>query len=669
MTAIRWDNIAAPNFSGVSSMLESAGKSMNAGLAALQVPVNEANALVEKNWQTQDAQARTDALAKIMAFKDPVALQNAKDSGLYEQLVGGGMSAASKAAVLNGLDTYVPLLQNRDIARINHANALVDNEQQTLRQQAHLQLLKGDMAGYQDSVSKMRDPAAFVNAGIAQQRYLDNQRQAQADFELKKPLIEAQVAVLTNKANAPENSTVRGSGGNGGPGLSEEEYAQHNLDKIEAERLKSLMKPFTLENAAKYIKDNVKDPHAAQGILTGLSDLPAKGYLMPDGTYRQPTQEIIQAAIGKANFGPGLFKRGIRALGELGWGAANSYSPDIVDEVNKLMSNKDIQERLMRGDSLAETLATDAVGTQEAAKKAGARPNRPLTQGESPAPVAAQPDSLAMFMNNGRVRDFATGSYRAAAPVDPRTAPAANQVPVVPVQAGPTGLTYTQLMGGTDPKKEMSANPPISTPLISKEDKPSASVGLSLGASGNITGVHPDAVKIPEVAWSEPKMIQKAAPGAIPKGGGERAVVTFVEDGDTAKLLRGDGSQIKCRIDKIDAPETAHAFVGKPGQAYGNEARKTLQDMIDNKEVTLKITRPADKGNRFGCQIEVEGANVDLAMVQAGAAWLYRRYANDPNLVKAEQEARTAKRGLWADPNPINPEAFRRSLENARERR
>ncbi len=34
---------------------------------------------------------------------------------------------------------------------------------------------------------------------------------------------------------------------------------------------------------------------------------------------------------------------------------------------------------------------------------------------------------------------------------------------------------------------------------------------------------------------------------------------------------------------------------------------------------------------------------------------MYRRYTNDQSLSDLEEEARVARRGLWADPDPIPP--------------
>ncbi len=40
--------------------------------------------------------------------------------------------------------------------------------------------------------------------------------------------------------------------------------------------------------------------------------------------------------------------------------------------------------------------------------------------------------------------------------------------------------------------------------------------------------------------------------------------------------------------------------------------------------------------------------DVSAELVRRGAAWVYRKYAKDQNLYKLEDEARSAKRGLWS---------------------
>jgi micrococcal nuclease len=174
-------------------------------------------------------------------------------------------------------------------------------------------------------------------------------------------------------------------------------------------------------------------------------------------------------------------------------------------------------------------------------------------------------------------------------------------------------------------------------------------VAVDLGTGKTSRNTQP--VRIPDVQWKPPVTAVEAKPAAK---GGERAVVT-----------RKDGTDINCRIDTIDAPETAKPKYGKAGQPYAEEARRTLQQMVENKEVTIRVTKPAEQGKygRALCQIEVEGRNVDKEMLKAGAAWLYRRYNKDLELIELENAARSGKRGLWADPNPVNPERFRRMQE------
>jgi endonuclease YncB( thermonuclease family) len=64
----------------------------------------------------------------------------------------------------------------------------------------------------------------------------------------------------------------------------------------------------------------------------------------------------------------------------------------------------------------------------------------------------------------------------------------------------------------------------------------------------------------------------------------------------------------------------------------------------------------------------VEGRDVGLALVQAGAAWHFRAYAQEQSpadrarYARAEEAARTLKAGLWADPEAVPPWDWRRGV-------
>jgi len=58
--------------------------------------------------------------------------------------------------------------------------------------------------------------------------------------------------------------------------------------------------------------------------------------------------------------------------------------------------------------------------------------------------------------------------------------------------------------------------------------------------------------------------------------------------------------------------------------------------------------------------ILADGRVINEELVQAGLAWWYRRYSpNDERLAQLEADAKAAKRGLWADAEPVPPWEWR----------
>jgi endonuclease YncB( thermonuclease family) len=126
--------------------------------------------------------------------------------------------------------------------------------------------------------------------------------------------------------------------------------------------------------------------------------------------------------------------------------------------------------------------------------------------------------------------------------------------------------------------------------------------------------------------------------------------VVAVHDGDTLTLLVGT-TQHKIRLNGIDAPEL--------GQAYGSRARQLLADMCFRKTVTVRVVDVDRYGREVG-DIYCGGVLVNAELVHAGMAWHYTQYSRDATLAALEAEARQAKRGLWADPNPTPPWQYRK---------
>lgn len=448
MAAIRWDNIDAPSFNGVSAILDAAGKSMNMGLAALQAPVAEANALVSRNWDTTRANNTNAALAKGMEFTDPEKLKEAMRSGLYQQLIGDGSAPIDERAVMAALDSRVGVLQNRGVAEMNYNNAVTDNAQQAVRRNGLISLLKGDPNGVLEAATTLRDPSALVQAGINQQHYTDAQKMAQANFDLKKSLTDAQIALTNAKVGDPDNFTVSGGGGgskgkvgaDGKPLLSEED-SQARAEAELAIKESIYSTPYSLDATAKFVKDNIKDDSTRTGIMAGVSELDARGHSIGGGNFLPYPQAVVQQA----------------AL-EIGdsFGSSWRTSSRFANKVKEIMDRPGVADAIIEGKGLRQLLASDPVAQQKMAAAAKMQMRRPLMQeGEATKGAAAQ-DSVTTLMTNPRVRNFVTGGYQEPVPVDPRTAPAANQTPVIPAQAVPTRLTYGQLMGtsGGDEKKK-----------------------------------------------------------------------------------------------------------------------------------------------------------------------------------------------------------------------
>jgi endonuclease YncB( thermonuclease family) len=115
--------------------------------------------------------------------------------------------------------------------------------------------------------------------------------------------------------------------------------------------------------------------------------------------------------------------------------------------------------------------------------------------------------------------------------------------------------------------------------------------------------------------------------------------VVRVIDGDSIEVLHEDRAE-QVRLNGIHCP--------KLGQAFGKEVAVTVAGYDRYDRTTREVT-------------PLSGRDLNRGLVRARYAWWFRRYApNHHMLERLEKEAREARRGLWADPNPIPPWEFRR---------
>jgi endonuclease YncB( thermonuclease family) len=119
------------------------------------------------------------------------------------------------------------------------------------------------------------------------------------------------------------------------------------------------------------------------------------------------------------------------------------------------------------------------------------------------------------------------------------------------------------------------------------------------------------------------------------------------------------------RLAGIDAPERR--------QAYGDLAKQHLSSLVYGKAVVVAW----DKRDRYGrivghvlardcsgltCRYSIDAA---LEQIKAGLAWHYKQYEKEQapaermQYAALEQEARTRRKGLWHDADPIPPWEYR----------
>lgn len=132
--------------------------------------------------------------------------------------------------------------------------------------------------------------------------------------------------------------------------------------------------------------------------------------------------------------------------------------------------------------------------------------------------------------------------------------------------------------------------------------------------------------------------------------------VINVADGDTITVLDDTHTQHKIRLSGIDAPEKK--------QAFGNVSKQSLADMVAGQSVAVEWVK-VDKYRRKVGKVLLDGLDCNLVQVKRGLAWHYKAYEREQPVIDrlayadADIEAKAARRGLWADAEPVPPWEFR----------
>lgn len=143
--------------------------------------------------------------------------------------------------------------------------------------------------------------------------------------------------------------------------------------------------------------------------------------------------------------------------------------------------------------------------------------------------------------------------------------------------------------------------------------------------------------------------------------------VLNVADGDTLTVLVNERDQVVVRLAGIDAPERQ--------QSFGRQAQNNLSALIFGKDVRVANEKRGSNGHMVA-QVWVaeqtcgqpncpKTVDVGLAQIAGGFAWnskgLDKELPADERgqYDQAEFLAKVRRLGLWGDPKPVSPWAWR----------
>lgn len=137
-----------------------------------------------------------------------------------------------------------------------------------------------------------------------------------------------------------------------------------------------------------------------------------------------------------------------------------------------------------------------------------------------------------------------------------------------------------------------------------------------------------------------------------------RATVTSVVDGDTLWVRRAPSDAgVEIRILGVDAPEIC--------QRWGLQSRDALRKLLLGRRVVV-AERARDAYGRVLARLSVNGRDVGGWLVTNGLAWSPGFQHRPGAYAGLEAQARDARRGLWSQPRPLEPRAFRRQHGSCR---
>lgn len=127
--------------------------------------------------------------------------------------------------------------------------------------------------------------------------------------------------------------------------------------------------------------------------------------------------------------------------------------------------------------------------------------------------------------------------------------------------------------------------------------------------------------------------------------------VVHVADGDTFTLLIGK-TQRRIRLHGVDCPER--------GQPFNRQATSFTKELLSTGTIKVKEMDVDRYGRIVGIVYISDTINLNERLLEAGLAWHYKAYDNNPFWAAKELNARDSGDGLWGEGKAVPPWNWRK---------
>lgn len=126
-------------------------------------------------------------------------------------------------------------------------------------------------------------------------------------------------------------------------------------------------------------------------------------------------------------------------------------------------------------------------------------------------------------------------------------------------------------------------------------------------------------------------------------------VITVI-DGNTLEVYTNENETYKIFLFGIDCPELE--------QEYGDKAKRLLEKLILDKNISVEIQGKDRLGNRLGV-IRIDGEDPREKLLEEGLAWTAEKNPIDV-FESIKEKSKEKRKGLWKETDPTPPWIFRR---------